>query len=544
MPKTTFISFDGIDGSGKGTAVAWLAERLRAEGLEVFAGHLRHYLGSCRLIEEEEGSGGARDFLERYRRVKALLDRAGYDVVIFDRSIVSLVASWVFWKKFFEPEEFWALTQDLFCDLNIVLDPGLKVCKERVARSQRPDSHLAKSPEYMESFAQTMAQTNAFLAPRLGNRFVVFEDNVKAVAWAADMVGRLRTHFDLHLTNACSLKCAGCAFGAGSGYRTDTAALRRIFEIIDAGFAVGIDEFHLLGGEPLILGERLLEIMRYIREKGGSMHLLTSAYTLRLADEVLELLSPGGAVFVSLDGPREVHNRRRGMDIFDNVIEFLRRAQLRGVKIRIGTVVDRVNIAQAPRVVEVLEAEGIRPQSLCFMNMSPTGGVFSGGMADPLAQYIPAGEWIEFTRALLANPEIVAKDWVKIEPAFWNKPELFGCELMQGKRRVVVMSDGGMYLCFMLTPLKPLANILEGDPTEQMLKLLSWEPQLEDRCGNGCWGGCLGYAQLFGDGVCDGRCFRTRGSQLPEHLRIPEKHARQGYVPICPCRTIRLKDLV
>ena len=178
------------------------------------------------------------------------------------------------------------------------------------------------------------------------------------------------------------------------------------------------------------------------------------------------------------------------------------------------------------------------------MNMSPTGGLFSQGKADPVGEYIPAGEWIGFVQGLLANQEMVARPWVKVEPAFWNKPELFGCELNQGKRRVMVMSDGGMYLCPMLTPLPAQANILNGDPTGQMIKLLSWSPTPSDNCQKGCFGGCLGYAKLFGNGACDGRCFQSNGSQLPERLRIPEEYARQGFVPICPCRAVRLKDLV
>ncbi|OQX51579.1 hypothetical protein B5M47_00060 [candidate division CPR3 bacterium 4484_211] len=95
----------------------------------------------------------------------------------------------------------------------------------------------------------------------------------------------------------------------------DDAVLGRIYEIINAGFAVGIDKFRPLGSKPLILGQRLAEIMQYIRWRGGSIHLLTSAYTTEHIDELLDLLVPNGAVFASLDRPRETHSQAIQPDI-------------------------------------------------------------------------------------------------------------------------------------------------------------------------------------------------------------------------------------
>lgn len=143
---------------------------------------------------------------------------------------------------------------------------------------------------------------------------------------------------------------------------------------------------------------------------------------------------------------------------------------------------------------------------------------------------------------LAKDEHIRSLPWAKVEPAFSNDPNLFGCELLQGKRRVMVMSDGDMYLCPMLTPLPAEANILEGDPADALIQLLSKNLNSADFCGNGCHGGCPGYAKLFGNGVCDARCGKTE-SQIPEKLRLSKERLKEGYRPICPCRTARIKDL-
>jgi hypothetical protein len=95
----------------------------------------------------------------------------------------------------------------------------------------------------------------------------------------------------------------------------------------------------------------------------------------------------------------------------------------------------------------------------------------------------------------------------------------------------------------MLTPLPAQANILQGDPVEQLVKLLSWEPQLQDTCGQGCLGGCPGYAKLFGNGPCDARCVMSCESKIPAHLQLSHQRLDQGFRPICPCRTVRVSGL-
>lgn len=541
--KGIVVSWDGLDGSGKTTDIEAVRSLLKADGLSVWSGKIRPLVGTSRLFSVEA--------IEAYcQRLRQTLNRlAGeFDVVLLDRSPVTFLAHWAYWKGVVSPEAVWEMAKECFASLSVVLDLPIEVCRERLRQRGEDPYPLEESGEdNLLAFQRNLQSVVEFLRPRLGNRLVVLDNNEKAIEWVCQTVRRLRTHFDLHLTNACPLKCPTCCFGAGEGAKTAQAIDSRLKEIVDAGLEAGISEFHLLGGEPLVLGERLVSLMRYIREQGGRTHLLTTGYSLRHADEVLPLAD---AVFVSLDGPRQTHNRTRGLPIFDNACQFIQRARDFGCRIRIGTVVSRLNIATATQVVDVLEKVGVTPNSLCWMNMSPTGGLFAGQHGDraispaALENYLSADEWLEFVESLAADERLRALPWAKVEPAFSNRPELFGCELLQGKRRVMVMSDGSMYLCPMLTPLPSDSNILEGDPVAALVSLLSWTPEQSDLCGDGCLGGCLGYAWLFGNDVCDARCQRQANcSKIPGQFRLSKERLAEGYRPICPCRTVRVKDL-
>lgn len=534
--KTLFISFDGPDGSGKTTAIGWVKEKLENEEIRVWAGKMFGQYSQRRAKEEKT------PYKEWGRLRKQFYDslRGHYDVVLLDRSFVSDISFLGFNLNAIDPEKIFKLNKDCFPDLCVILNPGLEICQERLAKKEE-----ITSEKYLEDFISSMGEAVGFLKPRLGNRLAIFADNEEAVEWAYQMVFRLRTHFDLHLTNICPLKCPACCFGASQGAKVEQAINGRLFEIVDAGLSVGIDEFHLMGGEPLTLGKRLIELMLYIQDEGGKTHLLTSGYRIdAIAKEAILLAD---AVFVSLDGPRETHNKTRGLPIFDNTVKFIQLAADAGKKIRIGTVVSRLNIDAAPKVVDVLNEIEVVPSSLCWMNMSPTGGLFairhgSKILSSALDNYLSAEEWIRFVEGLARDEHIRSLPWTKVEPAFSNDPNLFGCELIQGKRRIMVMSDGSMYLCPMLTPLPAEANILAGDPADALIQLLSKNLNSTDFCGNGCHGGCPGYAKLFGNGVCDARCGKTE-SQIPEKLRLSMERLEQGYRPICPCRTVKIKDL-
>lgn len=550
------ISFDGLDGTGKTTAVAQLKGVLEAAGLKVWAGAPLKRSGLARTLRDDPPPLDSDEALDAWLAPLVDLKRTllpEYDVVLWDRGPLSLLSFASFHLQRVEPERLHqaCLRLSLYADLSLILTAPWEVCMARDA-SKLP-TPPPRGEEYFRAFARSMDLVETFLLPRLQNRLQRFTEGPRAVDWCRETVMKLRTHLDLHLTNACPHHCAHCCFSAGEQVRVEPRLLDQVQTVVTQALEIGIREFHLLGGEPLILGERLLDLLRFIRAGGGTVHLLTSGASrrpdaARLAEEAIAL---SDAVFVSVDGPESVHNQTRGAPIYAEMLAFLKQAQQQRKRIRIGTLVSSLNLGVAARVPDLLLEEGIQPSSLCFMNMSPTGGFFAQKHGrvparDALSLYLSADAWIDFVEGLLADPVQRARGWVRVEPAYTRASALLGCELHQGKRRLLVMADGAVYTCPMLTPLAPEGSWFDSpDPRALLYKLLFESPDVPTGCGNGhgCMSGCPGYAALFGSlHGCDARC-GWEESLLPEFLRLSPARLREGYRPCCPCRVISVGAL-
>ena len=125
--KATFISFDGIDGSGKSWAVNELTRKLKADGLRVWAGKIKPFVGTSRC----ESATEVENFCARLSQAMKDLAR-DHDVVLMDRSLVTFLALWTFWKGVISPEAVWQIAGADFPSLSIVLSPAMEICRDRL----------------------------------------------------------------------------------------------------------------------------------------------------------------------------------------------------------------------------------------------------------------------------------------------------------------------------------------------------------------------------------------------------------------------------
>ena len=114
------------------------------------------------------------------------------------------------------------------------------------------------------------------------------------------------------VTHRCNLSCRGCY--AKSWERGSGLSLDEISSIIDQARDLGTYIYVIAGGEPLMV-DGLLEV---IGERKGSVFLMFTNGTLidgGLADSIVE----AGNVMpvVSLDGPREINDARRGRGVWE-----------------------------------------------------------------------------------------------------------------------------------------------------------------------------------------------------------------------------------
>jgi len=169
----------------------------------------------------------------------------------------------------------------------------------------------------------------------------------------------------LFVDHQCNLRCSYCYTG-----RKFTRRMSR--EVLDKALrlALASPEPHLdiafFGGEPLLRFDLIREADEIVtRVLSRSAHpptirwLLNTNATL-LTDEILDWLMPPRVanVFVSLDGPRDVHDRFRldtaGKGSYDRVLEGISKLRARGLAFRVLAVVGTSSAGDIGRILTEL----------------------------------------------------------------------------------------------------------------------------------------------------------------------------------------------
>lgn len=190
----------------------------------------------------------------------------------------------------------------------------------------------------------------------------------------------------IRVTERCFLKCVFCGQGKDGG-RVDRANLKEAPMRIDVLNKI-IDEtekwrikpfFKFTGGEPLTMGMPLLDLIQDMRERNFIVKLNTNGMLLknkiiarRIAETDLNYLS------ISLDGPKDVHNRLRGndklfdamMEGIDNVQFFRRELKKKNLMILISMVISSENYDRIEEVYEIACEKKIDWFNIQFLNFT------------------------------------------------------------------------------------------------------------------------------------------------------------------------------
>jgi len=222
----------------------------------------------------------------------------------------------------------------------------------------------------------------------------------------------------------CNLKCEYCfylekqaLFGAGEKYRMTDEVLSTFINNYISSQPTPVVEFVWQGGEPTLLGidflKRVIELQRPFSGQKKIRNSLQTNGTLLTNDWCAFLKKNNFMVGISLDGPKEIHNRyrrdRKGSGTFDRVMLGLRLLQEHNVEYNVMACVARETATRPLDVYHFLRDEGV--EFIQFM---------------PIVERIPDSCSIQ-QGLRLACPSLLGKEELQTEVTPWTViPEEYG----------------------------------------------------------------------------------------------------------------------
>lgn len=174
---------------------------------------------------------------------------------------------------------------------------------------------------------------------------------------------------NLYLLTNCDMDCSFCYASKNLG----SMSLERARTLIDFLASAGAERINLTGGE-ILMHPDALDVVRYAKEVGLNVTLFTSGSMLnqRRAEKFVPLID---WLALSLDGPPEINVAvGRSERHYDGTIGALGlvRSMETGVRIRVATVVTRINVAHLEPLAETFIQPGLTPDLWRLKQMVPT----------------------------------------------------------------------------------------------------------------------------------------------------------------------------
>jgi len=153
------------------------------------------------------------------------------------------------------------------------------------------------------------------------------------------------------LTNRCNFRCEYCDIPL---QQRDEMSLDEWKAAIDDFRRAGMGRASLIGGEPLMHADSGA-IIRHLRSRGVHTAMNTNGWFVPARLDDVALLD---LVCLTLDGPREVHDRQRRDRSYDKVLEALDVLHARGIPVVTMTVVTPSGLDNLEHVLDVAEQYG------------------------------------------------------------------------------------------------------------------------------------------------------------------------------------------
>jgi radical SAM protein with 4Fe4S-binding SPASM domain len=297
------------------------------------------------------------------------------------------------------------------------------------------------------------------------------------------------------ITLRCDLACRHCGSRAGRA-RPDELTTAEALDLVQQMADLGVKEVTLIGGEAY-LRDDWTEIARAVRAAGMSCSITTGGRGMTPERARAARRAGVQSVSVSVDGPRETHDRLRGVTgSYDAALAALANLRAVGIPVSANTQIGRWNLRQVPELFETLIAAGIHAWQVQVT-------VAMGRAADDPEILLQPYDMLELMPMLGRLAERAAQAGVRIWPG--NNLGYFGpfesalrgklprghmASCGAGRSTLGIEANGDIKGC----PSLPTADYVGGNVREQRL-LDIWERAAplrftRDRTVDDLWGYC------------------------------------------------------
>jgi MoaA/NifB/PqqE/SkfB family radical SAM enzyme/SAM-dependent methyltransferase len=178
----------------------------------------------------------------------------------------------------------------------------------------------------------------------------------------------------LHVTNRCNLACSHCLFASGPDQAKEMP-LESVLALADQAATLGCRVFALTGGEPFVHRDFPEILDGLLAHEGANVVVLTNGTLLRrFGDRLVQWVSRGLHLQISVDGLETQHDRIRGPGALATLGEQLRWLRAQGIAFTVSTCVTKANAPDIPDLVDWAARAGAGNLHLMWYFIRGRGG--------------------------------------------------------------------------------------------------------------------------------------------------------------------------
>jgi radical SAM protein with 4Fe4S-binding SPASM domain len=313
------------------------------------------------------------------------------------------------------------------------------------------------------------------------------------------------------LTNNCNLSCSHCI----RNDKSNNTLSKKEIEILFNNIEFTNNHIVLTGGEPSLHPE-FTYILDEISKRAKKITVCTNGinnyYFEKIKNSNIHLQ-------FSIDGSKKYHNKIRGLDSFDKIVDNIKLAQKYNISHSISTVVNKLNINSINQMLDDLK-ESVKNGYIRFNFQMNFGNSSDEDILSIKSwnNFVDSVQNIDFPIKIRANKLF---DFEAVENLSCDELDTLSENAIKNcgncTSKVYIYPDSNVYSCTCLDSF-PIGNLMENSLEKILLsenskKFINYLPELEQICLDCkylklCNGGCIGTAfktyKEFGHG--DPRC--------------------------------------